>query len=398
MSTHLENIRLLSDEKVQRWLQNQQDHFQVALKKSPFEGIASSDLATQVKGRKAVAKKLPNLAETKGVIYPAHLSLEQCSSELTAARKATIMRLTDKNRCIDLTGGFGIDTFAFAPLCASTVYVENNEELADIVKHNANMTNCNIEVHSKSAEAFIDSFLFATNDVVFIDPARRHDSKGKVHQLEDCTPNVLSIIPSIIKKVDSIWIKLSPMLDIGIIEKQLSDCLQSVHVLSVNNECKELFIQLTTKVNTDEMNYSAHVFQNDIWSVFSSNTMHNFIPISEVQSYLYEPDVALLKAGIHDEYCANIGLTKLHRLSNLYTSEEPIEGFLGRTLKIQIVFPASQKKLPLKAASIARRNFPVTPEELRKKLKLKESKEDFLYATTLEGEQRVLIYCKRLGL
>lgn len=390
-----EKIQLLASAEVQQWLSEQQDALKVALKKSPFESLTPSDLAQQVQAKNRASKKLPTWANTAGIVYPVQLSMEQCSSEVTARKKAELMQLSGK-RVVDLTAGLGIDTWAFSEFSEQTIYLEKDLELSSLAEWNFSRLGANIQVVQEQAENFISSFTFQNHDVVFLDPARRDDKKGKVYLLEDCTPNIIELLPELLEKVNTIWIKLSPMLSLSEVETKLGTSLSEIHVLSVSNECKELLIKLSAEPNEPVVRFS-HAFLNHSWQTTQSTNTVNELSLSDVKGFIYEPDTAILKANQQDVYCSELGLSKLAAKSNVFTSDEKLPQFIGRVLKVEDVYPGSQKKFPFKAASIVRRNYPVSPEELRKKLKLKESKTDFLYATTLADGKKVLIHAKRLN-
>ena len=407
----------------------------------------------QIRGRKMARAKLPRWANIDGIIYPPHISMEQCSSESTARYKAELAArllglmassFSEEIGFVDLTGGFGVDfSYIAARLGMSSMYVERQAHLCEAAKENFERLGLKnaivkngdgIEVlHSfhpkkKDAASAADSLgitydqprsLLKTNlglKIIFIDPARRDDAGNKVVSLKDCTPDVTVLQEEMLSKADYVIIKLSPMLDWHRAISELCH-VREVHIISVKNECKELLLVLSAR-NMGEMEASSadgEVKHAGNLRIYCINDAQSFVcdeldmetssvkiapsTLEEMQ-YLYEPNASLMKAGCFGVLSERYDARMLSKNSHLFVSREPIAAFPGRSFRIIAVSSFNKKELKrhlsgITKANIATRNFPFSVAELRKRLKLKDGGETYIFATTLSDESHVLVITEK---
>lgn len=352
-------------------------------------------IAQQLIGKQIAKKKLPSWFNNQQTQYPVRLSLEQCSSEITANYKSN---LVGNGNGIDLTGGFGVDTFAFSKKAKHVIYCERNEALAKLAKENFNLFKVsNIEVFRGDGLTCLKKQ--KKLDWIFIDPARRKQGK-RVYRLEDCEPNVIDLKKILFQKANIILIKTAPLLDIQQTLKNL-DCVKEVHVLSVNNDCKEVLYLLengytkNAKIISANLKSSSHSFFNFNYFDEQNSTVDYSLPLT----YLYEPNSSIMKAGAFKSITVKFRLFKLHKNSHLYTSNHLANDFPGRTFKIRAVISADRKileKHSFGTSNLACRNFPQKIADLKRKLKLKDGGNKFIFATTLVDEKPKLILCEKL--
>lgn len=495
---------------------------QLAFLGSKYPEVDMPFALDQIRGRKMARVKLPRWASIDGIIYPPHISMEQCSSEQTALYKAELaarllglspsssengeekekesenasnLHLSEicefagkgavdsefaKNEAtckkqqilteskeivneikegpregdfseeigfVDLTGGFGVDfSYIASRLGVKSMYVERQAHLCEAAKENFGRLGLKnaivkngdgIEVlHSflpkkKDAASADDSLgiiygqplsLPKTNlglKLIFIDPARRDDAGNKVVSLKDCTPDVTLLQEEMLSKADYVIIKLSPMLDWHRAVSELN-CVKEVHIISVNNECKELLLVLSAR-NMDEMEASSadgaagEVKHAGNLRIYCVNDAQSFVcdeldmesssvkiapPVLEEMQYLYEPNASLMKAGCFSVLSERYGARMLSKNSHLFVSREPIAVFPGRSFRIIAVSSFNKKELKrhlsgITKANIATRNFPLSVAELRKRLKLKDGGETYIFATTLSDESHVLMITEK---
>ncbi|WP_412468409.1 THUMP-like domain-containing protein [Pedobacter sp. KLB.chiD] len=364
---------------------------QIALAKSPFEGISAAELATQIAAKKKSEKKLPTWFHTENIYYPPMLSIEQTSSELTAKYKS---KLAKGDTLIDITGGFGIDSYYFSQKVKKVTHCEINEELSAIAQHNAKALQAiNIKFKAEDGIAYIknnDTFF----DTIYVDPARRTE-KGKVFMLKDCTPDVVTNLDILLEKSSRIIVKTAPLLDIsaGLSElKQVSE----IHIVSVKNECKEL-LWIIDKHDKNETKIKAITLNNEIEKDFffyksSSNASVHFINHLNVGEYLYEPDAALLKSGAFNLIGTTYGLLKLHPQTQLFSANRVKTDFPGRIFKIESIRNTGElkKEINLKGNVIVR-NYPAKPEDLVKKYKINPDQDQFLIFTKIANGDHVIL-------
>ena len=368
---------------------------QLALQAARYPLVDMRVAATQIEGRRLAAAKLPAWAATDGVMYPVRLSMEQCSSEATARYKAS---LVGGSRLADLTGGFGIDCSYMSERFDEATYIERNEELCRIARHNFGLLGLPIRVVNGNSAEVLPSM--PVQDWIFLDPARRDGVGNKVVALSDCEPDVCQLEKLLLQKAVRVMVKCSPMLDISLAISQLTS-VREVHVVSVGNECKELLLILggTTGhgIEVRTVNFHGSGVQTFDYALEEEQAA-SCSYTSTVGRYLYEPNSSMMKAGCFRLPAGRYGLQKLHRNTHLYTSDTLVPDFPGRVFEVKNIdgFGKNELKLlssELKKANIAVRNFPERPEALRKRLKLSDGGDVYLFATTLADEKRVIIRC-----
>ena len=412
---------------------------QLAFLGSKYPEVDMPFALDQIRGRKMARVKLPRWASLEGIIYPPHISMEQCSSESTALYKAELAArllglpassFSEEIGFVDLTGGFGVDfSYIAVRLGVKSMYVERQAHLCETAKENFERLGLKnvivkngdgIEVlHSfqpkkKDASSADDSLgitydqsrsLLKTNlglKIIFIDPARRDDAGNKVVSLKDCTPDVTVLQEEMLSKADYVIIKLSPMLDWHRAISELSH-VREVHIISVNNECKELLLVLSARNMGENLRIfcinDAQSFICDDLDMESSSVKIAPSTLEEMQ-YLYEPNASLMKAGCFGVLSGRYDARMLSKNSHLFVSREPIAAFPGRSFRIIAVSSFNKKELKrhlsgITKANIATRNFPLSVAELRKRLKLKDGGETYIFATTLSDESHVLVITEK---
>lgn len=412
---------------------------QLAFLGSKYPEVDMPFALDQIRGRKMARVKLPRWASLEGIIYPPHISMEQCSSESTALYKAELAArllglpassFSEEIGFVDLTGGFGVDfSYIAARLGVKSMYVERQAHLCEAAKENFERLGLKnaivkngdgIEVlHSflpkKDDAASTDDSLGITYDqslsllktklglkLIFIDPARRDDAGNKVVSLKDCTPDVTVLQEEMLSKADYVIIKLSPMLDWHRAISELSH-VREVHIISVNNECKELLLVLSARNMGENLRiYCINDAQSFVCDESDMESSQVKIAPSTLEEmlYLYEPNASLMKAGCFGVLSGRYDARMLSKNSHLFVSREPIAAFPGRSFRIIAVSSFNKKELKrhlsgITKANIATRNFPLSVAELRKRLKLKDGGETYIFATTLSDESHVLMITEK---
>lgn len=372
----------------------------LALQAKKYPNVDIPTAIIQIAGRKVASEKVPSWAKIENIIYPRHISLEQCSSETTAHYKAGLI---SGDSFVDLTGGFGIDCAFLSSQFKTSTYVERQTELCNIATHNFPLIGLNhIQVVNEDGVVFLNKM--NPTDWVFLDPARRNEQGGKTVSIADCEPNVKDIEELLLHKATKIMVKLSPMLDLSLALKDLISTSE-IHIISVNNECKELLLILSNE-KADQTPIHCINFTTQEKQSFSFTREQeqecDCTYTSNLKQYIFEPNASILKAGGYRSIASLFQIEKLHPNSHLYTSDKPITNFPGRTFRIvsQSTFnkkEIKQKLGDLKKANITVRNFPASVAELRKRTKLEEGGSTYLFATTLYNEQKILIRCEKLN-
>lgn len=385
----------------------ERDIRQLALQANRFPDVDMPYALDQIQGWQIARRKLPKWAACDGVIFPPHLSMEQCSSEPTAQYKLNLAmewaeRVGHASRMTDLTGGFGVD-FSFTS-CAftSATYVERSEQLCHIVEHNLPLLGLNnATVVCADAVEYLSTVEPQT--MLFLDPARRDEHGAKTVMLADCTPDVVQLLPKLLEKSRFTMLKLSPMLDWHKAVDDLQGTVREVHIVSVGGECKELLLVLSKVVESELKVYCADLSTaSDTSSLFvytpgSSAPVSNSKLKTQNSKFLHEPNASIMKAGCFDELAAAYGVSPVSRNSHLFLSDEPIEDFPGISFVVERVTTMNKGELRkalvgIEKANIATRNFPLTVAELRKRLKIKDGGDVYIFATTTaEGEHLLLI-------
>lgn len=373
----------------------------VALQLSGNQTINRELVLNQINGLQKVGGKLPSWKD-KDLLFPAKVSLEQCSSEATARYKATIAQ---GDRLIDGTGGFGTDTFFLSENFKSAEHFELNSELSEIVKHNfSTLGRKNVQFHNANSIEFLKENELKV-DWIYLDPARRDESQKKVFLIQDCTPDVKEHLDLLLSRADNILVKLSPIMDIKAVANQLRNISQ-FWVIAVKNEVKELLFHIGKEDLGKEdilltcIDLQSETLENT--ASFSGNisemTLH--APIGKPSQYLYEPGRAILKAGLQDKLSLDFSLQKLEHNSNFYTSSDLKEDYPGRVFKIEHQIKAKakiiKKHLSNGKANVIARNFPMKASQIYEKFKIVPGGDVYLIATSLEGGEKVVLVCERL--
>lgn len=459
----------------------EEDVRQLAFLGSKYPDVDMPFALDQIRGRQMARTKLPRWANIDGIIYPPHISMEQCSSEVTAMYKAELAaRLLNSEICefatkgtvvpkftknddtlgkqenvsfLDMTGGFGVDfSYITAQLGVNSMYVERQAHLCEAAKENFERLGLkNAIVKNGDGVEVLHGFSTCDADsqiskemplrLIFIDPARRDDAGNKVVSLQDCTPDVTLLQDEMLEKSDFVIIKLSPMLDWHRAVSELK-CVREVHIVSTGNECKELLLVLSSSFGkktkssaeadedkaseTDDetshlkiycindnqvMSYDetdksvvsiASGIECGIVGLEKCSSEENDLPQDNCKPlYLYEPNASLMKAGCFGVISSRYGVKMLAKNSHLFVSEDPVADFPGRSFRIKAVSSFNKKDIKrqlsgITKANIATRNFPLSVTELRKRLKLKDGGDTYIFATTLSDESHVLFICEKV--
>ena len=397
---------------------------QLALQRNRFPQLSDADfrfLLQQIEGRQRTKDKLPTLAQLDDWWLPVRLSCEQCSSEATARYKVEIARSIDHkpstldfkpstlDTFIDLTAGYGIDTFHLAEIAQEAHYVERNADLCAIAAHNFQLYRPHIQVHNTTAEDFLSSLPISdtpypipdtrypiSHTLIYLDPARRSQSGSKVFRIEDCEPNVIDLLPTLRMHAERIMIKFSPMLDITAALRALGSDWDT-HIVAVNNEVKEVLF-MTGKGDIHAVNIHTREMRTDRFIFCSEDEKQAELQLApHIQQYIYEPNAAIIKAGAFRLIAEQYGLQKLDTNTHLYTSDTCISGFPGRIWQVIDAEIKEPKRLLDKSVrySIISRNYPLSPEDIRKKYKLKDGDDRYLIAARHQGKP-LLISAMRL--
>jgi len=367
------------------------DVHRIAMAKSPFPGITGQELSAQIGAMKKSARKLPSWYATEGVYYPPLLSVEQCSSETTASYKAG---LSKGGTLIDLTGGFGVDSFYFSKVNASVLHCEINDELSSIAHYNAALL-------GQENTSFVpgDGMVYLKNsgqhfNTIYIDPARRN-SAGKVFMLKDCTPNVVENLDHLLDHTDRLLIKTAPLLDISAGIKELKN-VAAIHIVSIKNECKEL-IWVLEKNFTDAatiVSTTLNAVQKQFTFLRGEDVLTVIGAAPQAGHYLYEPDAALLKSGAFNLIAERYQLKKLHQQTQLYFSDKMDETFPGRIFKIdEVLSAAAVKKEKSLRGSVIVRNYPDRAAALVEKYHIKADDTQFMIFTQSEEAGKIILKC-----
>lgn len=369
----------------------------LALKAGKLPQVDLTAALTQIAGRQIAAVKIPSWQLVKEILYPQHLSMEQCSSEVTARYKA---ELVSGDTLCDLTGGFGVDCAFLSAGFKQVTYVEQQSSLCELAANNYRVLGLNhVKVVNEDGVAYLEKM--EPVDCIFMDPARRNEHGGKTVAIADCTPDVGALQRLLTYKAQRVMIKLSPMLDLALtLQTMHSTC--EVHIVSVNNECKELLLVLAAGVQTAEPEIHCVNLTHNGKQCFSfTRSQEQEATCSyadDTALYLYEPNASILKAGGFKVLSAAYCMKKLHPNSHLYTSDELVADFPGRVFRIEKSYSFNKKEMKdllgnISKANISIRNFPSTVDELRKRTKLKDGGDVYLFATTLNSGDKVLLEC-----
>ncbi len=359
----------------------------------------------QIQGWQTARRKLPSWATTNGIVYPPHLSMEQCSSEHTAIYKCGIVeRLPQgcRKTLIDLTGGFGVDFAFMARCCELGIYVERQEHLCNTARHNFELLGLDhaTVIHAEAEEFLSNTGCDPASTLIYLDPARRDNHQARTYAITDCTPNVLDLLEQLFKAADHILIKLSPMLDWHKALNDLGGRVAEVHIVSTANECKELLILLSSDHEGEPTVYCVNDEQSLIYSP-SQDDLPPEIADSEKAAYLYEPNASIMKAGCFGLITHRYPVKAMAVDSHLFVSNVGIEDFPGRRFAVNAISTMNKKELSRALAGISRanvavRNFPMSAQQLRQRLHLHDGGDHYIFGSSTATEQRLLYICKKL--
>lgn len=371
------------------------DITKLVLKGSPFKDVTIQEIAEQIVAKNKCNQKLPTWFNTKNVYFPNKLNIEQTSSEITANYKSG---LVSGNSIIDITGGFGVDSYYFSKNIKAINYCEINDNLFEIVSHNIKQLSIkNIETYQGNGIDFIKN---NTQQFgwIYADPSRRNDHKERVFLLEDCLPNIPENLNALFEKSSHILLKVSPILDISSAINELK-FVKEIHIIAIKNDVKELLFILeknyeeaitlkTVNFKTNHNQYFNFTFQSNAYATYS-----------KPKRYVYEPNTAVLKSGAFNQISEQLNIDKLHKHSHLYTSNELVK-FPGRRFEIKHCISYDRKQLkkliPSLKANITTRNFPETVTQIRKKTKLKDGGNQYLFFTTDIDNNHIILICEKV--
>ena len=393
----------------------------LALKAKVPDNVNLTEALQQIAGWQTARTKLPEWARHDGIIYPPHLAMEQCSSEQTARYKAGVVAqlLGEKARdgvFYDLTGGFGVDFSYIAPLFRKAVYVEQQENLVEVARHNFKTLSLdNAEACCGNAVEMLRSIDHAT--MIFLDPARRDNNGGRTYALSDCTPDILTMKDELFSKADFLMLKLSPMLDWRAVVQQLGS-VKELHIVSVKNECKELLVVAAPLLSPQRGEDVSPQVEDNALTVFCVNDEQQFVftPLSpktvtkvisspfggDKRGALLVPNSSIMKAGCFAELAHHYDVSPISANSHLFVSPHFIDDFPGRQFEIVAISSMNKRELRttfagISQANVAVRNFPMSAEQLRQRLRLRDGGDNYVFATTEEDGQHIIFLCKKHG-
>ena len=391
------NIEQLLHTEIQDFIEENlsSDSTKLALKKNPFSAINYTEIISQIVSKKKAKDKLPTWFSTKNIIYPEKISIEQTSSEATAKYKAS---LVSGKKLIDCTGGFGIDDYYFAKQFESVIHCEINANLSQIVQHNFRILKAtNIQCYQGNSTEILEH-LNQKFDCIYIDPSRRNDAKGKVFMLADCLPNVVDLQNFYYQFTDSILIKTAPILDIhaGLLElKNVAE----IHIVAVENEVKEILWKIEKNFNNSPEIIAVNL-EKEKQTVTKFDSSKSYLAnYSLPKKYLYEPNASIMKSGVFEAVSVLFSVEKIQQHSHLYTSEE-LKNFPGRKFVIDAIIPFQKKEIVQyiqgKKMNVSTRNFPIKPEEIKKKHKISDGGTIFAFFTTNMNNEKIVLLCTKI--
>ncbi|MBR4388235.1 MAG: SAM-dependent methyltransferase [Prevotella sp.] len=378
----------------------------LALQSGRYPDMDMPWVVGQVDGWQRARHKVPRWAATEGIIYPPHLSMEQCSSEEAARYKGEVVRrllttMQQEGRLttfVDLTGGLGVDHSFMAPFFDRSYFVERQDTLCGLARHNLPLLGLtHTEVVQGDAEEVWRRL--PTADVVFLDPARRDSHGGRTWGIADCTPNILPMMPSLLEKAGAVMVKLSPMLDWHQAVSEMEEAggsVAEVHIVDVGNECKELLFVVVPSMGSREMRLVC-VHGEQVIDISPDERQGTPALIGDEEelrhiTFLYEPCPAIMKSGCFAMLTQRYGVKAIESNSHLFVSEEMLEDFPGRMFHVQRVFTLNKREYAealrdIDQANVTTRNFPLSTDQLRKKLHLRDGGQHYIFATTFQRKQ-----------
>lgn len=378
------------------------DEKKLLLSKHEILGTPAPLVAIQIIGRRKAKRKLPSWYETTGILYPPSLNLEQSSSEATGKFKIGIIQrnLSTFEKAVDLTGGFGVDTFCFDKVFDHVVHVEPDAELQQIAKHNHQLLGAiKVQYKHQPAAEFLQQNADSV-DLFYIDPSRRNKA-AKVFKLADCIPDVTELLADLFKQSEYVLLKASPMLDVQQGLRELKNVKQ-VWVVSVDNECKELLFLVEKDfagealIEAVNLNANGEPFQSFDFRFSEERQLK--VNVGTLCQYLYEPNASILKAGAFQLIANRYGVYKIDVNTHLYSSDLRVTDFPGRIFRVVGINPNSKQLhqlLPDGKANVVTRNYPLSPDELKKKLKLKDGGEKYVIGFS-EKKGKSIVVAERI--
>lgn len=359
-------------------------------------------LLQQVEGWQRLRTKVPAWAAIDALCYPPRISIEQCSGEKSARYKAEVVRALfpeGAGSMADLTGGLGIDFSFMAPAFRCATYVERDEGLCRLARHNFPLLGLpEVQVVHGDAVRYLEAM--KPVDLLMLDPARRGSAGEKTVHMADCEPSVPALLPQLLAKARYVMVKLSPMLDISEALRELSPHVIEVHVVGASGECKDLLLVLGIEATANPHIVVMEGGTRFSFTLADESAAKVSYALEGPAAFLYEPGAAMMKAGAFRSIAQRLGVKKLHPNSHLYTSERLVPGFPGRSFRVERILGFSKRELGelrrnCPKANLAVRNFPAGVAELRKRLHLKEGGDVYIFATTTQKEEHVLIMTKK---
>lgn len=358
----------------------------------------------QIRGWQTAVKKLPSWAAVDGIVYPPHLSMEQCSSEQTARYKNAIVERLPRGShqtLIDLTGGYGVDFACMAGSCERAIYVERQDHLCEIASNNFELLGLShATVINSDAEHVLDELTTdPASTLLYLDPARRDSNSARTVAIADCTPNVLELLPRLLEAAHHVLVKLSPMLDWRKAVNDLGNCASEVHIVSVHNECKELLLLLEASHEGEPIIHCVNDRQQ-----LTFTPIENHVPLTLADNgdacFLLEPNASIMKAGCYSVLTQRYPVKAIGIDSHLFVSSDDIQDFPGRSFIIDNVTTMNKKDLSrtladVTRANIATRNFPLTAQQLRQRLRLADGGDTYIFGTTNTRHQHLLYVCHK---
>ncbi|MBF0695625.1 MAG: class I SAM-dependent methyltransferase [Flavobacterium sp.] len=387
--------RILS-KNVQRFITSNltSDISKLALTKNPFPEIDYKVILNQIVAKSKAKEKLPTWFNCDDIYYPEKLSIEQTSSEITAGFKSN---LVSGRSLIDLSGGFGVDDYYFSKKIENVAHCEYDIDLSAIVCHNFQVMKIdNISTYAGDSLEILKN-LNQKWDWIYVDPARRHNHKGKVFMMSDCIPNVPELLPTYFNYSDNILMKTAPLLDISAGLRELPN-VKSIHVVAVNNEVKELLWTLSKSFNGDPIITCVNITQDESERLVFNPSTVGISKYSLPKKYVYEPNAAIMKAGAFAAISEIFGIEKLHQHSHLFTSDELID-FPGRRFLVENIVEYNKAEMKLfskQRMNVTTRNFPETVEEIRKKWKILDGGKCYSFFTTDIDNRKIVLLCTKI--
>ena len=391
------NLKSILQTEIQNFINQNLDSdiSKLALKKNPFPSINYSILINQIIAKKKAKEKLPTWFSNENIVYPDKISIEQTSSETTAKYKAS---LVSGEKMIDCTGGFGIDDYYFSKQFKKVIHCELNADLSQIVTHNFEVLKAtNIECYRGDSTEILKQ-LHEKFDCIYIDPSRRNHAKGKVFMLADCLPNVVDLQDFYYQFTDTILIKTAPILDLHAGSLELKNVAE-IHIVAVENEVKELLWKIDKNFNKSSEIIAVNLEKEKQTITKIESSKAYFASYSLPKKYLYEPNASLMKSGGFEAVSELFDIEKLHQHSHLYTSHEFID-FPGRKFQIDAIVPFQKKEISQhiqgKKMNVSTRNFPIKPEEIKKKFKITDGGTIFAFFTTNMNNEKIILLCTKI--